>query len=1078
MQHAHLWPTQFADPVHTLTCTAHDTPLVLAGSYGGALEVWTTSEDNVHDVQCTRVASLPDAHTRSITAIGTTGEPNSAHIFVTGSADASLKVWHVRDGNLPELEQTLPLGVHYPLAVAVVQLPKTKSLLMAVALTDRRIVLYVRDDQEPFALRCRLDAHEDWVRALDFAVAQSDVYLASAAQDQSIRIWRFQPHGSVELREATGAVGGTQATTTEPSTQDDKFDAMARELLPDGIATRKHWLDVGSTRWAVSLDALLLGHDAWVTDVRWAPSNDTQPANLLSCSADHSVILWSPDAEGALGDVSTASALWLPQHRLGDVGSASGGFLGVRWIPSASGNAVLAHDRQGATHLWTRMTGTARIWEPLPALSGHLGAARGVAWEPFGDYLLTAGADRTMRLHGTAVAHAQRSWHELARPQTHGYEVQDAAWVDRATYVSAADEKVLRVFAAPRAFATQTHAIGTVQTHVRRAHVLAIEISEWSGAGLAAPLAAAMHDSPDALEVLVYAASLRPIVDGTWPENVSLGEVECFLQRVYTAAWGEAVATDNLLVDINVYLIPAASINEAARLATLDWAMPVRITRVFALEDEAYAVHPQVLSLLGPAETLALGPRDVTAVNASTAPAPCKPTVALGGTFDHLHIGHKLLLSIAALCATKHLIVGVTDTALLTNKKHRNYVESLSERLAAVRRFVRAFRSTLAPISVEAVPISDVCGPAGTRAELDLLVLTEETARGGDVIAQTRVANGVPPVDVYTVRLVDAAGETGTNAAHKLGSTAIRGWLEQRGTDLRGCAELDADLAQVSNAPATAHVPPLGLSNRAVAATDANAKEVTDVPNSEALAQTLWPELEKLYGHGYELLAVACDLRTRLVASSCKATTAAHAVVRLFDGADRWRPLPPLEGHTLSITRVQFSADGQYLLTASRDRSWRLFRRDADGTFVPLAGERAHARIVWDCAWSPRPSSHLFATASRDKTVRLWRIDERLQERPYAAVASIVLDDAATAVAIGANDTLAIGLECGDLLLYVRQLGNTWTLHDRLDRHHTGVVNDVAFRPAGAWQDDYNEVCYHVLSAGDDGCVRLVSWSV
>ena len=128
------------------------------------------------------------------------------------------------------------------------------------------------------------------------------------------------------------------------------------------------------------------------------------------------------------------------------------------------------------------------------------------------------------------------------------------------------------------------------------------------------------------------------------------------------------------------------------------------------------------------------------------------------------------------------------------------------------------------------------------------------------------------------------------------------------------------------------------------------------------------------------------------MASSCKATTAAHAVVRLFDGADRWRPLPPLEGHTLSITRVQFSADGQYLLTASRDRSWRLFRRDADGTFVPLAGERAHARIVWDCAWSPRPSSHLFATASRDKTVRLWRIDERLQERPYAAVASIVLD--------------------------------------------------------------------------------------
>jgi len=39
---------------------------------------------------------------------------------------------------------------------------------------------------------------------------------------------------------------------------------------------------------------------------------------------------------------------------------------------------------------------------------------------------------------------------------------------------------------------------------------------------------------------------------------------------------------------------------------------------------------------------------------------PSFPVVALGGTFDHLHAGHKILLSMAAWIARKKVIVGVT----------------------------------------------------------------------------------------------------------------------------------------------------------------------------------------------------------------------------------------------------------------------------------------------------------------------------------------------------------------------------------------------------------------------------------
>ncbi len=38
------------------------------------------------------------------------------------------------------------------------------------------------------------------------------------------------------------------------------------------------------------------------------------------------------------------------------------------------------------------------------------------------------------------------------------------------------------------------------------------------------------------------------------------------------------------------------------------------------------------------------------------------PVVALGGTFDHLHAGHKILLSMAAWITQEKLIIGMTGT--------------------------------------------------------------------------------------------------------------------------------------------------------------------------------------------------------------------------------------------------------------------------------------------------------------------------------------------------------------------------------------------------------------------------------
>lgn len=89
------------------------------------------------------------------------------------------------------------------------------------------------------------------------------------------------------------------------------------------------------------------------------------------------------------------------------------------------------------------------------------------------------------------------------------------------------------------------------------------------------------------------------------------------------------------------------------------------------------------------------------------------------------------------------------------------------------------------------------------------------------------------------------------------------------------------------------------------------------------------------------------------------------------------------------MTRIAFSPDDQLVLTVSRDRTWRLFHREESGWaifffvvcklfltwgappigYVPIAVDKSHARIIWDCSWAP--DGRAFATASRDKTVEL-----------------------------------------------------------------------------------------------------------
>jgi hypothetical protein len=58
------------------------------------------------------------------------------------------------------------------------------------------------------------------------------------------------------------------------------------------------------------------------------------------------------------------------------------------------------------------------------------------------------------------------SWHEVSRPQVHGYDLLGVVSLGPLRFVSVADEKVARVFGAPRNFVKTMRGLGVVDLEV------------------------------------------------------------------------------------------------------------------------------------------------------------------------------------------------------------------------------------------------------------------------------------------------------------------------------------------------------------------------------------------------------------------------------------------------------------------------------------------------------------------------------------------------------------------------------------------------------------------------------------
>lgn len=128
--------------------------------------------------------------------------------------------------------------------------------------------------------------------------------------------------------------------------------------------------------------------------------------------------------------------------------------------------------------------------------------------------------------------------------------------------------------------------------------------------------------------------------------------------------------------------------------------------------------------------------------------------VVLGGTFDHLHNGHKKLLLAAISVCRECLIIGITSKEMLRSKKYSYLIDPLEKRKAAVREYIASIRPDL---HVHIETLQDPFGPSVTIDQIGAIVVSSETTAGGLKINEIRQANNMNTCEIYVVRRTNSA---------------------------------------------------------------------------------------------------------------------------------------------------------------------------------------------------------------------------------------------------------------------------------------------------------------------------------
>ena len=102
-------------------------------------------------------------------------------------------------------------------------------------------------------------------------------------------------------------------------------------------------------RVGINFEALIMGHDDWISSLQWHESR----LQLLAATADTSLMVWEPDE---------TSGIWVCSLRLGEMSSkgastatgSSGGFWSCLWFTHERIDFFLTNGKTGSWRIWAK----------------------------------------------------------------------------------------------------------------------------------------------------------------------------------------------------------------------------------------------------------------------------------------------------------------------------------------------------------------------------------------------------------------------------------------------------------------------------------------------------------------------------------------------------------------------------------------------------------------------------------------------------------------------------------------------------------------------------------------------------
>ena len=122
----------------------------------------------------------------------------------------------------------------------------------------------------------------------------------------------------------------------------------------------------------------------------------------------------------------------------------------------------------------------------------------------------------------------------------------------------------------------------------------------------------------------------------------------------------------------------------------------------------------------------------------------------MGGTFDHLHQGHKYLIQMG-LSFSKKLVIGLTSDKLVKNKKYNSKIESYQVRKHNLEEFISSMSFL---DKVEIIELNDSYGPPIYEPEYEGIIVSQETYKGALKINEIRAEKGFKPLLIIVIPMI------------------------------------------------------------------------------------------------------------------------------------------------------------------------------------------------------------------------------------------------------------------------------------------------------------------------------------